>query len=266
MRCKCASSLSFNWYKLIYHSYLVLELVDGGELFEYIVARGRLEEEEAIRFFRQMLSAVGYCHSFKICHRDLKTENVLVTGDGDIRIADFGMAALHQSPDHRLETSCGSPHYAAPELIKGKRYQGEKVDIWSMGVILFAALAGRLPFDVDGHGKDWLPLLLDKIKAGDYVLTDDLSPEAKSLISRILQVDPRQRADLQQIWKHPLIRRYNYLDDFGASYELQSLQVKTCGRLVYRRNDIDAELLRQLRSMWHKLSEESLIKALLSDE
>jgi serine/threonine protein kinase len=124
--------------------------VNNGELFDYITRRAHgLEEETALMFFRQILSAVGYCHSFNICHRDLKPENILLTKDLEIKIADFGMAALHQSPDHRLKTSCGSPHYAAPELIKGNTYRGNQADIWSLGVILYAMLSGILPFDVE---------------------------------------------------------------------------------------------------------------------
>lgn len=247
--------------------YLVLEYVDNGELFEHITANGRLVEEDAIRYFRQILSAVGYCHSFKICHRDLKPENILLTKGGEIKIADFGMAALHQSPDHKLKTSCGSPHYAAPELIRGASYRGEKVDIWSMGVILYAALAGRLPFDIDVHGsgKDWLAPLLAKIKRGSYEMAREFTSEAASLISRMLQVNPRDRLDLYQIWRHPLLRKYDYLDDLGGQGYPQSPSVKDCGRPVLRRSDINKELLRNLRSMWHTLSEQQLMDKLLND-
>ena len=213
-----------------------------------------------------MLSAVGYCHSFNICHRDLKPENILLTQDLTIKIADFGMAALHQGPDHKLKTSCGSPHYAAPELIKGSQYRGEKVDIWSMGVILFATLAGRLPFDVDGNGKDWLTPLLSKIKIGEFEMAPQFSLEACNLIWRILQVNPRNRIDMKQIWNHPLIRKYDYLDDYREGKFPLSPNVKICGRPVLRRSDIHKDLLRQLRSMWHRLSENELMEALLSEE
>jgi serine/threonine-protein kinase HSL1 (negative regulator of Swe1 kinase) len=247
-------------------SYLVLEYVDNGELFEHISANGRLEEEEAMKYFRQILSAVGYCHSFKICHRDLKPENILLTKQGEIKIADFGMAALHQGPDHKLKTSCGSPHYAAPELIKGSTYHGDKVDIWSMGVILYATLAGRLPFDVEGSGKEWLPSLLMKIRKGSYEMAPEFSEDAASLIWRILQVNPRDRINLGQIWKHPLVRKYDYLDNYGGGMLPTSPTAKSCGRPILRRSDINMELLRHLRSLWHRLSEQQLMDALLSEE
>jgi len=209
---------------------------------------------------------VGYCHSFNICHRDLKPENILLTKEGNIKIADFGMAALHQGPDHKLKTSCGSPHYAAPELIKGATYRGDRVDIWCMGVILYATLAGRLPFDVEGSGKDWLHPLLAKIKKGIYEMAPEFSEDAANLIWRILQVNPRDRINLSQIWKHPLIRKYDYLDNQGGGSYPQSPNIKDCGRTVIRKSDISKELLRHLRSMWHRLSEEQLMDALLSDE
>ncbi|KAG9248051.1 hypothetical protein BJ878DRAFT_476836 [Calycina marina] len=246
--------------------YLVLEYVDNGELFEHITKKGRLHEEEAIRYFRQMLSAVGYCHSFNICHRDLKPENILLTNDLTIKIADFGMAALHQGPEYKLKTSCGSPHYAAPELIKGALYRGDKVDIWSMGVILYATLAGRLPFDVDGNDRDFLSLLLGKIKLGNFEMQPEFSPEAQNLIWRILQVDPRNRINMKQIWMHPLIRKYDYLDDYGAGSFPLSPSIKSCGRPVVRKSDVNKDLLRQLRSMWHRLSENDLMEALLSEK
>nr|XP_020763525.1 serine/threonine-protein kinase BRSK2 [Odocoileus virginianus texanus] len=124
--------------------YLVLEHVSGGELFDYLVKKGRLTPKEARKFFRQIISALDFCHSHSICHRDLKPENLLLDEKNNIRIADFGMASL-QVGDSLLETSCGSPHYACPEVIRGEKYDGRKADVWSCGVILFALLVVRLP-------------------------------------------------------------------------------------------------------------------------
>ncbi|ESZ96597.1 hypothetical protein SBOR_3019 [Sclerotinia borealis F-4128] len=247
--------------------YLVLEYVDNGELFAQIANNGRLLEEIAMKYFRQLLSAVGYCHSYNICHRDLKPENILITSAGDIKIADFGMAALHQGPDHKLRTSCGSPHYAAPELIGGHKYRGDKVDIWSMGVILYASLCGRLPFDVEGVGNDRERLnpLLNKIRKGDYEMAPEFTKDAANLIWRILQVNPKDRIALNQIWKHPVVRKYDYLDNLGGGQSLPSLNLNDCGQPVLRRSDVDKDLLRQLWSMWHAYSEDQLIEALLSE-
>jgi serine/threonine-protein kinase HSL1 (negative regulator of Swe1 kinase) len=244
---------------------LVLEYVDKGELFSHIAGKGRLREEEAMKYFRQILSAVGYCHSFKICHRDLKPENILLNSAGNIKVADFGMAALQQSPDHRLNTSCGSPHYAAPELIRGSLYQGSKVDIWSLGVILFASLAGRLPFDIEGS-EQWIGPLLSKIKKGHYEMEPWFSEEAKSLIKKMLEIKPDKRITMPQIWKHGLLRKYDYLDDLGGGNYPQSPKAKDVGRPVLRRSDVSKDLLRHLRTMWHKLSEQDLMDALLSEQ
>lgn len=265
-KCRFLSGLEVLRLLLIISRYLVLEYVDNGELFEQIAQRGGLPEEEAMKYFRQMLSAVGYCHSFNICHRDLKPENILITKDKDLKIADFGMAALHQSPSHKLKTSCGSPHYAAPELIRGVNYRGDKVDIWSMGIILYVTLAGRLPFDVDGTGKEWISQLLWKIKKGSYEMAPEFSEDAANLIWRVLQVNPRDRINLSQIWRHPLLRKYDYLDNLGGGVFPQSPSVNDCGRPVGRRSDISKEMLRHLRSMWHQLSEQQLMDALLSEE
>jgi serine/threonine-protein kinase HSL1 (negative regulator of Swe1 kinase) len=242
-------------------SYLVLEYVDDGELFDHISSKGRLPEEESLKYFRQVLSAIGYCHSFNICHRDLKPENILLNREGNVKIADFGMAALQQNPDHRLQTSCGSPHYAAPEVIRPGPYKGDKVDIWSMGIILFATLAGYLPFD---HPN--LTCLLATVQKGRYDMPPNLSPEASDLIYRMLQVNPRDRINISQIWRHPLLRKYDYLDNFGKAPNPQQPDFRNAGRPVLRRSEIDRELLRHLRSMWHTLEESQIIKLLLNEE
>ena len=119
---------------LIESRYLVLEYVEGGELFHYISRNGRLPEGEAIRIFRQMIAGLSYCHRFSICHRDLKPENILMDRHGNIKIVDFGMAAL-QPANKWLTTSCGSPHYASPEVIQAKNYRGDRADIWSSYVL-----------------------------------------------------------------------------------------------------------------------------------
>jgi BR serine/threonine kinase len=121
------------------HFYMVLEYAEKGELFEYLVAQGHLSEDIAMRFFRQIIYALEYLHSLGICHRDLKPENILLDANLNMKIADFGFARFVKS--NIAETSCGSPHYAAPEVIAGLPYDGRAADVWSCGVILYALLA-----------------------------------------------------------------------------------------------------------------------------
>jgi len=126
--------------------FVILEYVSGGELFDYIVQHGKLQENEARRFFQQIVSGVGYLHQQRVIHRDLKPENLLLDENNNIRIADFGLSnIIHDG--FFLKTSCGSPNYAAPEVISGNLYPGPEVDVWSCGVILYALLCGCLPFD-----------------------------------------------------------------------------------------------------------------------
>ncbi|GKT50746.1 putative serine/threonine-protein kinase iksA [Colletotrichum spaethianum] len=232
--------------------YLVLEYVEQGDLFDYINTNGRFAEEGAMFLFRQMMSALQYCHSFNICHRDLKPENILLTSDNKVKIADFGMAALHQSSDHRLVTACGSPHYAAPELLKHKHYRGDKADIWSLGVILYALLAACLPFDDPDIGA-----LLQKTKRGIYEIPDFLSPEAKDLIRRMLVANPDTRISIKEMWQHPLIRKYDHLDDLGNSGQLHDLR-KGFHYTPLKPHEVDPHLVRQLRSLWHMLTEHQI--------
>ncbi|OWA53890.1 Serine/threonine kinase SAD-1 [Hypsibius exemplaris] len=177
--------------------YLLLEHVGGGELFDYLVKKGRLTPKEARKFFRQIISALDFCHSHGICHRDLKPENLLLDDKTNIRIADFGMASL-QMNGSMLETSCGSPHYASPEVIRGERYDGRKADVWSCGVILYALLVGALPFDDDN-----LRNLLEKVKKGVFHIPHFVPPECQNLLRGMIEVDPNKRLTITQINRHP---------------------------------------------------------------
>ena len=126
------------------HLYIVTEYASTGELFDYLVQKRCLVEEEAMNFFRQIIFGLEYLHSLGICHRDLKPENILLDENLNIKIADFGFARIVKS--NIADTSCGSPHYAAPEVIRGERYDGRKADVWSCGVILYALLAVCITF------------------------------------------------------------------------------------------------------------------------
>jgi 5'-AMP-activated protein kinase catalytic alpha subunit len=177
--------------------YVVMEYVKSGELFDYIVEKGRLQEEEARRFFQQIISGVQYCHRNMVVHRDLKPENLLLDNNCDVKIADFGLSNVMRD-GHFLKTSCGSPNYAAPEVISGKLYAGPEVDVWSCGVILYALLCGTLPFDDEN-----IPNLFKKIKGGIYTLPSHLSGPARDLIPRMLVVDPMKRITIREIREHP---------------------------------------------------------------
>ncbi|XP_058061182.1 5'-AMP-activated protein kinase catalytic subunit alpha-2-like isoform X6 [Anopheles bellator] len=176
--------------------FMIMEYVSGGELFDYIVNNGKLQESEARRFFQQIISGVDYCHRHMIVHRDLKPENLLLDHNRHVKIADFGLSNMMLDGEF-LRTSCGSPNYAAPEVISGKLYAGPEVDIWSCGVILYALLCGTLPFD-DEH----VPTLFRKIKSGVFPIPEYLNKQVVSLLCQMLQVDPLKRATVEEIKKH----------------------------------------------------------------
>ena len=175
---------------------IVLEFA-GGELFNYIVANGRMPEPQARRFFQQLISGIEYSHRLKIVHRDLKPENVLLDDDLNVKIADFGLSNEIKDGDF-LKTSCGSPNYAAPEVIRGGLYTGPEIDVWSCGVILYVMLCGRLPFEDDD-----VQTLFTKISQGVYHMPSYLSPDAKNLITGMLAVDPVKRITVPEILQHP---------------------------------------------------------------
>lgn len=176
--------------------FMIMEYVSGGELFDYIVKHGKLQEHEARRFFQQIISGVDYCHRHMIVHRDLKPENLLLDHNMHVKIADFGLSNMMMDGEF-LRTSCGSPNYAAPEVISGKLYAGPEVDIWSCGVILYALLCGTLPFD-DEH----VPTLFRKIKSGIFPIPEYLNKSVVSLLCQMLQIDPMKRATIEDIKKH----------------------------------------------------------------
>ncbi|KAJ9603842.1 Protein kinase [Cladophialophora chaetospira] len=172
--------------------YMVLEYVPM-ELFDYIVKHGRLGEAKARKLFQQIICAVEYCHRHKIVHRDLKPENLLLDKNMNVKIADFGLSNI-MTDGNFLKTSCGSPNYAAPEVIGGKLYAGPEVDVWSCGVILYVFLVGRLPFD-----DEFIPALFKKIQAGTFHIPSQTPPGAVNLIKRCLQVHPVHRITIPEI-------------------------------------------------------------------
>nr|GEV77902.1 SNF1-related protein kinase catalytic subunit alpha KIN10-like [Tanacetum cinerariifolium] len=181
--------------------YVIMEYMNSGELFYYIITNGRLEENEARHYFQQIISGVESCHLHKVVHRDLKPENLLLDSKGNVKVADFGLANVMRD-GHLLKTSCGSPSYAAPEVLSGRLYAGPEVDVWSCGVILYALLTAILPFDDEN-----VSTLLAKIKSGIYTIPNYLSLGARDLISRMLIVDPVNRITIPEIYKHPWFQK-----------------------------------------------------------
>ncbi|XP_028097653.1 CBL-interacting serine/threonine-protein kinase 23-like isoform X2 [Camellia sinensis] len=176
--------------------FIVLEFVTGGELFDKISSKGRLKEDEARKYFQQLINAVNYCHSRGVFHRDLKPENLLLDANGILKVSDFGLSALPQQvrEDGLLHTTCGTPNYVAPEVIKNKGYDGAKADLWSCGVILFVLLAGFLPFEESN-----LMELYKKIFKAEFLCPPWFSSGSRKLIKRILDPNTETRITIAEI-------------------------------------------------------------------
>uniref|UniRef100_A0A3Q2G7K2 Serine/threonine-protein kinase BRSK2-like n=1 Tax=Cyprinodon variegatus TaxID=28743 RepID=A0A3Q2G7K2_CYPVA len=235
--------------------YLVLEHVSGGELFDYLVKKGRLTPKEARKFFRQIISALDFCHNHSICHRDLKPENLLLDEKNNIRIADFGMASL-QVGDSLLETSCGSPHYACPEVIRGERYDGRRADVWSCGVILFALLVGALPFDHDN-----LRQLLEKVKSGVFHMPHFIPPDCQALLKGMIEVNPDKRLTLEAIQKHTW-----YLGGRNEPYPEQPPPRRVCVKRILSLSELDPDVLESMYSLGCFRDRVKLTQDLTSEE
>ncbi|XP_055692477.1 serine/threonine-protein kinase MARK2 isoform X7 [Lutzomyia longipalpis] len=175
--------------------YLVMEYASGGEVFDYLVLHGRMKEKEARAKFRQIVSAVQYCHQKRIIHRDLKAENLLLDSEMNIKIADFGFSNEF-TPGSKLDTFCGSPPYAAPELFQGKKYDGPEVDVWSLGVILYTLVSGSLPFD-----GTTLRELRERVLRGKYRIPFYMSTDCEGLLRKFLVLNPAKRASLEVIMR-----------------------------------------------------------------
>ncbi|KAK0397631.1 hypothetical protein QR680_002198 [Steinernema hermaphroditum] len=234
--------------------YLLLEHVSGGELFDYLVRKGRLMAKEARKFFRQIISALDFCHAHNICHRDLKPENLLLDERNNIKVADFGMASL-QVEGSMLETSCGSPHYACPEVIRGEKYDGRKADVWSCGVILYALLVGALPFDDDN-----LRNLLEKVKKGVFHIPHFVPSDCQNLLRSMIEVDPHKRFSLSDVFKHPWVAGSSKTE---LELELPMAQVVQT-HIIPSEDTIDPDVFRHMNSLGCFKDKEKLVRELLS--
>ena len=177
--------------------YFVMEYCKGGELFDFIVKKKRLTEEEACNFFHQIINGIEYLHNQGIIHRDLKPENLLLDDKNQIKISDFGLSTFF-TKDNYLQTACGTPSYAPPEMLEGLQYNGEASDIWSCGIILYAMLCGALPFTESKED-----IIVEKIKKHEYKIPDYLSKEAQDILNHILKINPQERYSIESIKIHP---------------------------------------------------------------
>ncbi|XP_077963620.1 serine/threonine-protein kinase SIK3 homolog isoform X9 [Gasterosteus aculeatus] len=200
--------------------YLVTEYASGGEIFDHLVAHGRMAEKDARKKFKQIVAAVHFCHCRNIVHRDLKAENLLLDHNLNIKIADFGFSNLF-ARGQLLKTWCGSPPYAAPELFEGKEYDGPKVDIWSLGVVLYVLVCGALPFD-----GSTLQNLRARVLSGKFRIPFFMSTDCEYLIRHMLVLEPSRRLTLEQICKNKWMRLGDPDPDFDRLIA-ECEQVKT---------------------------------------
>jgi len=232
--------------------YLIMEYAPGGELYEYI-CKGKMSESESRKIFQQIIFGLEYLHVHQVAHRDLKPENILLDEDKNVKIADFGLSNIMKDGIF-LNSSCGSPNYAAPELINGKIYNGASIDIWSCGVILFALLTGSLPFD-----EEHIPKLYQKIRDCQYTMPLKLSESAKDLIKRMLQSDPMDRITISEIKNH------TWFNNDISLFQIIDNNLHVYSSLV----DIDPDILNKLTKLnlnFENLDEEGIKNAIKNRE
>ncbi|OHT13360.1 CAMK family protein kinase [Tritrichomonas foetus] len=187
--------------------YIFMEFCSNGDFFQYIIDNETLSEQEAAKYMKQILNALKYVHSNRVAHRDLKPENLLLDDNFNLKISDFGLSRFVDESG-LVETPCGSPCYASPECISGEPYEGQKSDIWSCGVIIFAALTGQLPWTKKNQHQ-----LFKQIKKGEYTIPHFLSSECTSFISGLMTVNTEQRLTIEEALIHPWIIKNASLED-----------------------------------------------------
>ena len=213
--------------------YSVMEYCEGGELFNYIVKKGHLNEDESAYFFFQLINGLEYIHSLGIVHRDLKPENLLLTNDHILKIIDFGLSNyFEENQDPLLSTPCGSPCYASPEMVAGEKYDGFKIDVWSCGIILYAMTCGYLPFEDQDNDVLFKKILDCKLEFPKY--TKGLS--STDLIEKILVTDPQKRITIPQIKLHPFYLKGKEI--FEEEFSITQVIINPNGK----NNDIEKEI------------------------
>ena len=187
--------------------YLISEYCSKGDIIKNLLEKGTFDESFSCKIFQQIISSLEYLHKNNICHRDIKPENILLTEKLDAKLTDFGLSR-HFKKNELLNSSCGSPIYAAPEMLEGKSYDGTKIDIWSLGISLYTMVCGELPFVVDDENDIYI--LMDKIIKGNYNIPEFLSDECKDIIKNMLVTDPDKRITLEQIKNHKWVNKFNF--------------------------------------------------------
>ena len=220
----------FETYSTVHNIYLMMEYIEGGDLFDYINKNLFLPEQKACYIFRQLIGVIEYLNSMGICHRDIKPENILLNKDKtNIKVIDFGLSNYCNGKT-LLHSSCGSPCYASPEMLSGEPYQGITTDLWSSGIVLYSMLVGSLPFD-----EQELQKLYEQIKIGKFFLPSTLSLEAIDFLKKILMVDPKKRIGLNEIknhsWfkmeKNPMYKGINIeVEEFPCNIKVASYVIK----------------------------------------
>ena len=187
--------------------YIISEYCSKGDIIKNLLEKGTFDESFSCKIFQQIISSLEYLHKNNICHRDIKPENILLTEKLDAKLTDFGLSRYFKK-NELLNSSCGSPIYAAPEMLEGKPYDGTKIDIWSLGISLYTMVCGELPFVVDDENDIYI--LMDKIIKGNYNIPEFLSDECKDLIKNMLVTDPDKRITLEQIKNHKWVNKFNF--------------------------------------------------------
>ena len=245
----------FNVTKTKEKIFMVMEYIKGKELFDYIILKKRLNEIEACKFFQQIISAIEYLSKLKTVHRDLKPENILIEEHSNtLKLVDFGLSNIYTSKNVYLKTACGSPSYAAPEMLMGMPYQAPFVDIWSSGIILYAMLCGYLPFEGENNEK-----LYENIMKGEFEIPNYISDKAKDLIKKILITDPKKRANISQIKNHPWFHLYK--NEYGKIIIYEGLLLT---EIVI---PIDEEIIKEMIEKYNfGLKKEEIRIAILSNK
>ncbi|KAK6533253.1 hypothetical protein TWF694_002207 [Orbilia ellipsospora] len=241
--------------------YLVIEYVSGGDLLQYMTKNETLPEKEVANLFRQFMEGLSHLHRISVYHRDLKHENIMVDHRGNLKIGDFGMAAL-QPYGKQFVSACGSPNYAAPEVIRNLPYNGSDADIWSAGIILYGLLTHQLPFDDPDTS-----VILSRIVRAEYHIPQFLSSEAAELIDSMLEVDPTKRIKLDQILVHPFILKHwepDLLKLQIPEYPPHEGMIACLFGNESIIHQLDMNIISKVRALWMNQSEEILSEIILS--